>query len=171
MDHDKFRFDMKKCAFFLLIALVGATFTSFKIKPKDTELKWYDWNEGYKLAAKKNKLVLVDIYTSWCSWCKRMDHDTYSDAGILNQINKDFIPVKFNPEEKNIVYKVDTNSLSGPQLLNLLTNYQPSGYPTIVVLYPKKNTVLLSQAGYQTAVQFKQTLANVVAAKDVKKDN
>ena len=141
MDQNKFHFDMRKYTFFLLIVLIEDSFTSFKIKPKDAELKWYDWNEGYKLAAKKNKLVLVDIYTSWCVWCKRIrNHDTYSDAGILNQINKDFIPVKFNPEEKNIVYKVDTNSLNGPELLNLLTNYQPSGYPTIVVLYPKKNT-------------------------------
>ena len=157
---------MKKYYVFLLIALIGVSFKSFK--PKETELKWYDWNEGYNLAHKKNKLVLVDIYTSWCGWCKRMDHDTYTDAGIQEQISKEFIPVKFNPEEKNIVYKVDTMSLNGPQLLNLLTNYNPSGYPTIVVIYPKKNAVLLSQAGYQNAEQFKQTLTNVVAAKDGK---
>jgi uncharacterized protein YyaL (SSP411 family) len=160
---------MNKYAIYLLIALTGIL-TSFKTKevnkPKDADLKWYDWNEGFKIADKKDKLILVDVYTSWCGWCKRMDHDTYADAGIQEQIKKDFVPVKLNPEQKDMVYKVDTMSLSGFQLLDILTNYQRSGYPTIIILNPRLKKVMLAQAGYQDANQFKQTLANAVASKN-----
>jgi len=153
---------------YAFIALIGVMSTSFKSK-KDKELKWYDWNEGYALAHKKGKLVLVDVYTSWCGWCKKMDHDTYENEEILSQIDKDFIPVKLNPERTDLKYKVDTMTVNGFQLLDLLTNYQRSGYPTIVILYPKSNQVLMSSAGYQDAAQFKQTLSSAVAAKDAPK--
>ena len=160
---------MNKYAVYLLIALTGVL-TSFKpkeaSKPKEAEMKWHDWNEGFKIADKKDKLILVDVYTSWCGWCKRMDHDTYADAGIQEQINKDFVPVKLNPELKDLVYKVDTMSLNGFQLLDMLTNYQRNGYPTIIIVNPRLKRVMLAQAGYQDANQFKQTLANAVAAKN-----
>jgi thiol-disulfide isomerase/thioredoxin len=39
--------------------------------PAEKELKWLDWNTGYPLAKKNNKIILVDAYTDWCGWCKK----------------------------------------------------------------------------------------------------
>src|SRR5438132_1421419 len=50
-----------------------------QVDTKGKEVKWLNWNEGYTQAAKDNKTMLVDVYTSWCGWCKRMDHDTYTN--------------------------------------------------------------------------------------------
>src|SRR5271170_826891 len=27
----------------------------------------------------KTKYVMVDLYTDWCGWCKKLDKDTYTD--------------------------------------------------------------------------------------------
>lgn len=94
-----------------------------------------------------------------------MDHDTYTNKDILAQIDKDFVPVKLNPEQKDIVYKVQNQSLNGPQLLAALTNGQANGYPTIVIMNPKLDQVILAQAGYQDVGQFKKTLETAVATK------
>jgi uncharacterized protein YyaL (SSP411 family) len=61
-----------------------------------------DWGHDYDAALAKaktdHKLVLVDLYTDWCGWCKRLDRDTYSDKDVEAKVTKDFIAVKVNPE-------------------------------------------------------------------------
>ena len=65
---------------------------------KDIEwLKSYD--TALAQAKKDKKIVLVDIYTDWCGWCKKLDRDTYSDKDVQARVAKDFIAVKINPEK------------------------------------------------------------------------
>ncbi len=68
-------------------------------RPEQGEkLKWLSWNEGYPKAKETGKILLIDMYTDWCGWCKKMDRDTYSKKEVIDLINEHFIPVKFNPE-------------------------------------------------------------------------
>ena len=30
-------------------------------------------------ARRTGKIVMIDVYTDWCGWCKRMDRDTYAN--------------------------------------------------------------------------------------------
>ena len=64
-----------------------------------------DWQKNYdsalEKAKKEKKLVLVDIYTDWCGWCKKLDRDTYSDKDVQAKLAKDFIAVKVNPEKSS----------------------------------------------------------------------
>nr|MBP7512354.1 DUF255 domain-containing protein [Bacteroidia bacterium] len=85
---------MKKVLFVAFTIFFMSSFT----KTKDDELKWYKWNEGYPVAQKDGKLILVDAYTDWCGWCKKMDRDTYSNPDIIKKLNKHFVVIKFNPE-------------------------------------------------------------------------
>ena len=57
------------------------------------------WQEALDLAAKENKYIMVDAYTDWCGWCKVMDKETFTDAGVGAVVNENFIPVKINFEE------------------------------------------------------------------------
>ena len=61
-----------------------------------------DWQKSYAdalaKAKKEKKLVLVDVYTDWCGWCKKLDKDTYSDKDVQAKLAKDFVAVKVNPE-------------------------------------------------------------------------
>ena len=79
---------MKKIAILLsvFITIIGI----YSFKPINDEVKWMNFNEGYTLAKKKNKVMLVDVYTEWCGWCKRMDKDTYAKPNIANELNKNY---------------------------------------------------------------------------------
>lgn len=49
-------------------------------------------------AKSDRKLVMLDVYTDWCGWCKKLDRDVYSDTRVAAAL-KDVIPVKVNAEK------------------------------------------------------------------------
>jgi thiol:disulfide interchange protein len=73
-----------------------------------------------KQAEKENKLVFVDVYTSWCLPCKMMDQDVFTHQPTADIINKNFISYKVNAEKGN-----------GPQVA---FNYDVVAYPTLLFL-------------------------------------
>src|SRR4051812_21578649 len=77
---------------------VFVLFCSITCAAQNDKLVWYGWNEGYEKAIKENKIVLVDAYTDWCGWCKKMDRDTYANPEVIKKLNQHFIAIKFNPE-------------------------------------------------------------------------
>jgi thioredoxin-related protein len=71
------------------------------LQAQQTEsIKWLKYDEGMKLAAKTNKPMIIDFYTDWCGWCKKMDKTTYADPNIIKYINRAFVAVKVNAESR-----------------------------------------------------------------------
>ncbi|MEE9438026.1 MAG: DUF255 domain-containing protein [Saprospiraceae bacterium] len=99
-------------------------------------------------AIDEDKLIFVDIYTSWCLPCKMMDKDVFSHQETANVINKDFIS-----------YKVNGEKLNGPDLTAI---FEVSSYPTLLFL-DTKGRVLAKKSGlaYHT-----ELLALAQSAKD-----
>ncbi|MFK8058678.1 MAG: thioredoxin family protein [Polaribacter sp.] len=94
---------MKK--YILLFTIVFFSLSNFA----QENVKWISFEEAIKLNKKSPKPILVDIYTDWCGYCKRMDLYTYSNKTIADYINKNFYAVKLDGEEKkDIVFKGHT---------------------------------------------------------------
>jgi thioredoxin-related protein len=66
-------------------------------------VKWYTIQEAEKLIKTEPRPMIVDTYTDWCGWCKKLDSDTFSDPVISEILNSKFYPVKFNAEGKDPV--------------------------------------------------------------------
>jgi uncharacterized protein YyaL (SSP411 family) len=142
-------------------ALIILCTLSLSFKPADQELKWLGFDEGYKLSQKTGKVMLVDVYTDWCGWCKRMDKDTYSKSEIIEFINKNYIPVKFNPEINNIRYQYKNMNLSGMELMGAIGNNEIRGYPATVFLHPAKDQYRVV-SGYYDATRFQNVLTSII---------
>ncbi|MDZ4667676.1 MAG: DUF255 domain-containing protein [bacterium] len=151
---------MKKILYVTFAFLLLSSFT----KPSDNELKWYAWNEGYPIAQKEGKIVLVDAYTDWCGWCKKMDRDTYSNADVIKKLNKDFIVIKFNPEQREKTYDIDGQTFTARDFFAQLTRGENTGYPTTYFIDPKKKSLFID-AGYKDAASFMQVLDKVLSDK------
>jgi uncharacterized protein YyaL (SSP411 family) len=143
----------------LLAFLAFLLYSSFTNVGK--ELKWLDWNTGYPLAKKTNKIILVDAYTDWCGWCKKMDRDTYTDTKIIETLNKDFIIVKFNPEIADVEYNLDGVKMSGRELFAQLTQGKSTGFPTTYFIQPNKKQIQVA-AGYLGPEDFLKVLDQIV---------
>jgi uncharacterized protein YyaL (SSP411 family) len=149
---------MKKLLFAVTVILFCGSFIPSK---EANEPKWLDWNTGYPLAKKQNKIILVDAYTDWCGWCKKMDRDTYTDSEIIKILNKDFVVIKFNPELDDIVYELDGNKISGRELFGQLTQGKSTGFPTTYFIHPNKKQIQVA-AGYLGPDDFKKVLVQAL---------
>ncbi|MBL7811369.1 MAG: DUF255 domain-containing protein [Bacteroidetes bacterium] len=141
-----------------------------KDNPTDTTapastITWLDFESGYAKAAKENKILLIDVYTDWCGWCKVMDRETYTNAEVIQAVNKDFVTVKLNPE-KNRTYKFGDKSMAADELHAWLGYGRTFGYPTTYfMMKPGSTEERYSQAGYLEAPQFMKILTIVLGKK------
>lgn len=93
---------------------------------------WLSFDTGLAEAAKQQKKLLVDVYTDWCSWCKKMDKEVYTDKHVVDLLNEHFIVVKLNAESsKNLTY-------NGQQFTEreFAAALGVDGYPTTVFFLP-----------------------------------
>ncbi len=132
----------KLIPFLLVIATFWSCTISFgQVDQKSSdEINWMSWSEVEEALEKEKRKVFVDVYTDWCGWCKQMDKTTFKDKEIINYINKNFYPVKFNAEQKETI-TLDGNKYkfvkSGRRGYNQLAADLLKGrlsYPSIVFL-------------------------------------
>ena len=110
------------------------------IAPTPNQVNWMSFEEAIKLHEENPKTILIDMYTDWCGWCKKMDAETFSNPQIASYINANFYPVQFNAEGTDTVeYKgksyvnLNTGRRSSHQLAQELMGGRMS-YPTIVYI-------------------------------------
>jgi thioredoxin-related protein len=110
---------------------------------------WKDWNSGLKEAATAGKPVLVDVYTDWCTWCKRMDQDVYTRPEVRDYLSGHFVMVKLNAE-----YSTPAR-YDGKQYTSrtLAERFRVNGYPTTIFLRADGNHIA-NVPGYVPADRF-----------------
>lgn len=72
-------------------------------KKDPKEIKWLTFQEAVELNKKNPKKIYVDMYTSWCGWCKVMDAQTFKDPKVIETMNKHFYAVKMNAEMQDSI--------------------------------------------------------------------
>ena len=138
-----------------LIGLV-AHFSGFTpMKTTETATKWYTWEEAVELNKKNPKKIVVDVYTDWCGWCKKMDQGAFSKSEITSYMADNFYPVKLNAEQKEqIIFGRDTFAFvnmengRGVHTLAYALLDGKMGYPTLVYLDHDFRRIMISP-GYK----------------------
>ncbi len=147
----KGQFTVAMAALLLLLAFSGTLAAGDKSK-----LQWLSFEKGMAEAKKSNKKMLVDVYTDWCSWCKRMDADTYSNTGIASYLQARYVLVKLNAESSA------KQSYNGKQYTEqeLASQFGVSGYPT-TLFFKSDGTGITAVPGYADAANFKTILSYI----------
>ncbi|MDO8136364.1 MAG: thioredoxin domain-containing protein [Candidatus Brocadiales bacterium] len=64
-------------------------------------IDWYEFGEGAFARAKDmDRPILLDIGAVWCHWCHVMDEESYEDPEVAELINKYFIAIKVDRDER-----------------------------------------------------------------------
>ncbi len=119
-----------------------------------------------KNKVKDEKLIMVDFYTDWCGWCKRLDKETYMDPEVIELTNKYFYAIKFDAEQMDSVefagkmYKMKAAGKRGTHDFAMEMGSRPGGrigYPTISFIDPMGKKIAV-EAGFKDAAKMKLTL-------------
>ncbi len=90
---------------------------------------WKAWNDkSLDLAQKENKLLLISVGYSACHWCHVMEHESFEDEEVAQIMNKDYICIKVDREERPDVDQVYMNAVQ------IMTGM--GGWPMNVVALP-----------------------------------
>ncbi|MDE3058993.1 MAG: DUF255 domain-containing protein, partial [Bacteroidota bacterium] len=95
---------MKHLAILLGIAAIATVLYGVTVMREAKEVKWNSFDSGMQQASNENKKVLIDVYTDWCTWCKKMDSDVYSDASVADYLKKNFVTIRLNAESNESVH-------------------------------------------------------------------
>lgn len=149
---------MKKLLLVLGMVLIGITSMA------QEKIKWHSIDEAVKLASQDPRILVIDVYTDWCGWCKRMDATTFSDPKIVEVMNKHFYPVKLDAEGKEDIsigdrtFKFVDNGRRGYHEIAAIVTRGRLSYPTISYV-DAEGRVLEAAPGYKTPDQFSVYLA------------
>ena len=103
----------------------------YLLQHADNPVDWYPWGGAALEAARaENKPILLSIGYSACHWCHVMAHESFEDASTAEVMNRLFINVKVDREERPDIDKIY-------QTAHQLITRRSGGWPLTVFLMPE----------------------------------
>jgi len=92
---------------------------------------WYPWGEeAFSRAVREDKPIFLSIGYATCHWCHVMAHESFEDREVAELLNRDFIAIKVDREERpdiDSVYMAVCQQMAGQ-----------GGWPLTIVMTPEK---------------------------------
>lgn len=111
----------------------------------DNPVDWYPWcREAFQRARQEDKPVFLSIGYSTCHWCHVMARESFADEEVAQVLNRDFISIKVDREERpdvDAVYMEVCQAFTGSGGWPLTVLMTPEQKPFFAGTYlPKRGT-------------------------------
>ncbi len=111
------------------------------------KINWISLEEADRLRIEEPRKIMIDVYTDWCGWCKRMDRTTFVDPKLVEYVNKNYYAVKLDAEQQETIivggkkYEYVPNGRRGYNQIAKELLQGKMSYPTIVFLDEHMNMI------------------------------
>lgn len=78
--------------------------TGAEASKAETKLDWLALDAAVGKAKAQNKHVIVNVYTTWCGYCRMMDKQTFGNEEVANHLRQNFVLAKVNGESSSKVH-------------------------------------------------------------------
>lgn len=114
------------------------------------KIQWLEFNEGLARAQADDKPIMINFYTDWCVYCKKLDRETLQKQNVARMLTENFISVRLNAErmDKHIRYRNKTFSYA-----EFSRHFGVTAYPSLAFLDASGQPIALIP-GYVPAPQF-----------------
>jgi len=110
---------------------LGKEKSPYLLQHKENPVDWYPWGEeAFRKAKQEDKPVFLSIGYSTCHWCHVMAHESFEDEKVAKILNRDYICVKVDREERpdiDAVYMSVCQAVTGS-----------GGWPLTIFLTPEQ---------------------------------
>ncbi|HTS91315.1 MAG TPA: thioredoxin domain-containing protein, partial [Stellaceae bacterium] len=73
----------------------------YLLQHRENPVAWQAWGpDAFAAARAEDKPILLSIGYSACHWCHVMAHESFEDADIAARMNRDYVNVKVDREER-----------------------------------------------------------------------
>ncbi len=117
---------------------------------------WVTLEEAQDKAYDEGKYIVLDVYTEWCGFCRRMNQETYGDEGVQENLDRYFYPVRINAEsDREVTFLGETYTME-----SLALQFGVGSYPTTIFIAPNGEPIAV-QPGFIDAPTFRRMLSFV----------
>jgi thioredoxin-related protein len=149
---------MKIAGLFTFFLSISLALTLTNTAQGQEAIQWMKFEEAIAANAKNPKMILVDVYTDWCGWCKKMDKDTFTDPRVIAHFQKNFYAVKLNAEDTNRKFPFMGKTFSEAEMA---ASMRVNSYPNFVVIEPGLQNIA-QLPGYREPEAFLAGLAELI---------
>jgi thioredoxin-related protein len=126
----------------------------FEVDAQSNSMSSVDWYHPISLEALKkesirmNKPIFIDLYTTWCLPCKKMDKEVYTDSTVGDYLNKHYLSVKLQMDSS----KKDSDEIKRMYSIarEVDREYKIDAFPTILTI-SQNGTILSKSIGYKNS--------------------
>ena len=86
--------------------------------PSGKQINWYSYDDGMAAARQSGKSIVIYFHADWCTYCIRMQKETFTHASVINFMNDKVIAVKVDVDkEKKVARSFGVRGLPATVLL------------------------------------------------------
>src|SRR5919107_444465 len=79
----------------------------YLLQHANNPVDWYPWgDEAFERARREDRPIFLSIGYSTCHWCHVMEHESFENHEIAAVLNREFVPIKVDREERPDVDRV-----------------------------------------------------------------
>lgn len=75
-------------------------FMSGPVRAANQKIHWLSYKAGMEKMKTEHKKGFLHFYTGWCTYCKLMEKQTFSNKKVIRYLNENFIAMRVDAEGK-----------------------------------------------------------------------
>ncbi len=108
----------------------------YLLQHAENPVDWYPWGpEALETARREDKPIFLSVGYAACHWCHVMEHESFENEQIAEQLNEHFVCIKVDREERPDLDHLYMNALQ--IYLQMVGSPQGGGWPLSMFLTPE----------------------------------
>jgi thioredoxin-related protein len=120
------------------------------VQERKAQIQWLDFDDGLARARSTKKPIMINFYTDWCVYCKKLDRETLQDTEVARTLESGFIAIRLNAENGETHLSYRGKSFSHAEFSRY---FGVTAFPSIAFLNDKGEPITMVP-GFVPAPQF-----------------